>query len=83
VAHEPLFGALLQPDQLLAHHEEVPVRGPCEGVPVRGSLKARAWGTHFRERRRYCGGEARHEPASIGAGRLDDIADGEPTEDTP
>ena len=49
---------------------------------MRGSLKARAWGMHFRERRRYCGREARHEPASIGAARLDDIADGEPTEDT-
>jgi len=37
---------------------------------------------HFENGGRYYGGEARHEPASIGAARLDDIADGEPTEDT-
>src|SRR5215208_4953545 len=61
-------GALLQRVQLLAH---------CEEVSEGEEHEARAVENGGRRRDR----EARHEPAPTSIARLDDIADGEPTED--
>jgi hypothetical protein len=49
---------------------------------MRRSPKARSVRRAFENGGRHRDGEARHEPASTGVARLDDIADGEPTEDT-
>lgn len=62
------FGVLLQRDQLLAHHEEV-----SEGEECEASASEKGGGRRD--------GETHHQPASASAAWLDDIADGEPTED--